>query len=409
MEADDALLRSRLKLAVVLEKKISVGGGFNQSINAALQILRIAPEQYAVEVFTTIESNIDILAKHGLKAKHLAKPKRRLSKKLAGIFQSARRRHEEITEFELELQRQGIDLVYFTAPSGYALDLQTTPYIFTIWDLCHLEHPEFPEVTGHREFEKREELYSRAVPKAVVTLTDGDDTSQLASHRYGTARERFIEMPFSPAPLLEASMTFSDAHREVLLRYGLPADYLFYPAQFWTHKNHRRILEACALLATRKGSAPHVVFAGGDQGHGAAIKSLADRLGLSGTSHFLGFIPAEDMTALYRGAKALVMPSYFGPSNLPPMEAWMMGKPVLYPERFAAFAGDAALLFDPDDAHSLADCIERLNNEGSEINWQERGRQRLEDLARERAAAEDKLTLLLSRLSSRRSAGLTHS
>jgi len=400
MATRDIAAKPQLKLGVILEKKISVGGGFNQSITAALQILRIAPEQYAVEIYTTIASNIQTLAAHGLNTKHFVKPKRKLSKKIAQVFQSARRRREEVTEFESEIKRLGIDVVYFTAPSGYALDLQTTPYIFTIWDLCHLEHPEFPEVTADREFEKREELYSRAVVKATATLTDGLHTSRLASQRYGVASDRFIEMPFSPAPHLKEAMPAPDV-ATMLERYGLDPGYLFYPAQFWAHKNHIRLLEACSLLAKRSGKAPTIVFAGGDQGHAGAIRRMSEHLGVSGTTHFLGFVPTEDMSLLYQGARALVMPSYFGPSNLPPMEAWVLGKPVLYSQRFADFVGDAALLFDPDDAQSLAGCIERLALEPDDGQWQALGRQRLEHFARERHLAEDKLRLLLSRLASR--------
>ena len=51
------------------------------------------------------------------------------------------------------------------------------------------------------------------------------------------------------------------------------------------------------------------------------------------------------------------MPSYFGPTNLPPLEAWAVGTPVIYPEAFKAQAGDAAILFDYDDPRSLADAI----------------------------------------------------
>lgn len=402
MEMTTAAAKNRLKLAVLLEKKISVGGGFNQSITAALQMLRIAPEQYAVEIYTTVESNIAVLAKQGLQARHFVKPKRPLSKKIGQVFQSARRTREEVTEFEQEIRRLGIDLVYFTAPSGYALDLQTVPYIFTIWDLCHLEHPEFPEVTANREFEKREELYSRAVVKALTTLTDGLHTTGLASQRYGVAAERFIEMPFSPAPHLQTRLSSSADAGAALQRHGIAPGYLFYPAQFWAHKNHARILEACALLAARDGTAPHVVFAGGDQGHASDVRKLAERLGVAATTHFLGFVPEGDMAALYEGAGALVMPSYFGPSNLPPMEAWVAGKPVLYPDRFAGFVGDAAILFDPDNAQSLVEAIDTVTRGAGDGRWETLGRQRLEHFAQERARSEGRVTALLSRLAARK-------
>ncbi len=71
---------------------------------------------------------------------------------------------------------------------------------------------------------------------------------------------------------------------------------------------------------------------------------------------FAGFVPNDEMPYLYRQSVALVMPSYFGPTNLPPLEAFALGVPVLYPDKagLREQVGTAALLMDLQDPDSLA-------------------------------------------------------
>lgn len=353
---DDVSAEQKLVVAVIIDKKITVGGGFNQSVNAAKQIIAIAPSSCDVRVLTRVKENVEILKAIGLKVDFLDIPKRTFSDRLKRLTTSRRKKNESISPFEKEMIRRGVAVVYFTSPSPNALDLQTLPYVFTIWDLCHLDHPEFPEVSSGREFEKREELFRKAVPKAFLTITDSEYTTRIAKKRYGG---RFLAIPFSPAPFTES---FEDT-RSVLEKYGVEPGYLFYPAQFWAHKNHARLLQAAAILKAKTGTAPTIVFSGSEQGNKRKIELLATRLGLEDTTRFLGFVSPHDVAALYKGSLALVMPSYFGPSNLPPLEAWSIGKPVLYPKQFVDFVGDAAVLFDPDDAHSLAAAIMALDED----------------------------------------------
>ncbi|MGR6431466.1 glycosyltransferase [Rhizobium sp. PAMB 3174] len=393
---------TRFKLAVILDKRITIGGGFNQALTAAQQILRIAPESFDVELFTNIKSNIRSLAENGLSVTYLAEPRRSLFSRVRRAFTPRGKRLETTLDFDLEMETRGVDLVYFTSPSAYALDLKTIPYIFTIWDLCHLEHPEFPEAAARDEFAKREARYSRAIPRAFLNITDSRHTTELACHRYGVQRTRFLDMPFSPAAFTDRQLQASPlAVQDVMNRYRLSPGYFFYPAQFWDHKNHVRLLQAAAELKQRTGSAPDLVFAGSDQGHRNTIEMLATELGVAETTYFIGFVPTEDMPALYEAAVALAMPTYFGPSNLPPMEAWIFGKPVLYPHTFVDFVGDAAILFDPDDAHSLADAMNTVLTDENPDDWKERGAKRLEHFSMLRSLSEDKLLISLLKIRNR--------
>jgi glycosyltransferase involved in cell wall biosynthesis len=76
----------------------------------------------------------------------------------------------------------------------------------------------------------------------------------------------------------------------------------------------------------------------------------------------MGFVPDENMNSYYRKSLALVMPSYFGPTNMPPLEAFALGVPVVVSDLpgLRDQVGDAGLLVSPDNFQDLGAIILRL-------------------------------------------------
>jgi glycosyltransferase involved in cell wall biosynthesis len=101
--------------------------------------------------------------------------------------------------------------------------------------------------------------------------------------------------------------------------------------------------------------------------------------------HFLGLVPDEDVPALYEGAVALVMPAYFGPTNLPPLEAVTLGCPVIYSDlpEFREQMGTAALYCDLENVLSLTDHLAALMNEATLLDQlQKAGKNLAADVAK---------------------------
>jgi len=356
-----------MKIGVVLEQELHSGGGFQQSLNAIEQLYRICPDWVEVEVFTTVEAN----RRHAALARRTPNyiPRSALEKVLTALLSRSATvfsggiisRGGLITRLERQLIDKKIDLVYFLAPTSYATALRRLPYIFTVWDLCHRDHPEFPEVGSNGEFVRRENLYRFAINRSFLTITDSPELSARIQKRYGTDEERLLPMPFQVAPFIN-SLDDCDGC-SIIERLSLPTDYLFYPAQFWAHKNHARIIQALSILKGQ-GYNYNAVFCGGDKGNKAYLERLAKDMGVNSQIYFIGFVAEVDMVRLYRGAKALVMPTYFGPTNIPPLEAWKLKKPVIYSSTLSRQADDATVGVNPDSAEELASAIRSVYEDG---------------------------------------------
>ena len=95
---------------------------------------------------------------------------------------------------------------------------------------------------------------------------------------------------------------------------------------------------------------------------------------------FLGFVPDDELAALYRHAAWFVFPSLYEGFGLPALEAMANGCPVLA-ARAASIpevCGDAALYFDPHDPDDLARLLQRaLREDGLRQRLQQAARQRL--------------------------------
>jgi glycosyltransferase involved in cell wall biosynthesis len=274
-------------------------------------------------------------------------------------------RKDHITE---QLRREGVNLMLYPSPVAVAFEAEI-PYVMAVHDLQHRLQPEFPEVSAHGEWERREYLFRNGTRYATLLLADsevGKEDILNCYAGYGVTPDQVKVLPFLPAPYLVTDIS-EDQGQRVRSRYRLPDRYVFYPAQFWPHKNHKRIVHALGILKDR-GMTVDVVFCGSNSGvirkrEFRDVMSLAARLGVEANVHYKGYVDDLDMSGLYAEATALVMPTFFGPTNIPVLEAWALGCPVLTSDirGIREQVQDAALLADPRSIESIAEYFPALD------------------------------------------------
>jgi glycosyltransferase involved in cell wall biosynthesis len=352
-----------IRLAVIFDQQIRAGGGYQQALNAALLTREVPKELAEVIFFTTVQENISTLATHGINAKTIflsffEKSRAFLRKRISDTsLLKFIQKIELHSPLEKQLIEHEIDLVYFLSPSSWSQCLEKLNYITTVWDLCHRDDPEFPEVRWNRQLESRDRNYRAVLPRATAIFVDSELGKENAARRYGVDLERIHVIPFQAAEVTRREVD-SKVKIDVNIRekYQLDIPYVFYPAQFWAHKNHVYLLEGLHALQETHGMRIGAIFSGGDQGNLSYIEAYVRKLGLQDLIRFAGFVTNEEIVSLYRQSIALVMPSYFGPTNLPPLEAFQLGVPVLYSDKVGLRdqVGDAALVMNLKDPNSMA-------------------------------------------------------
>ena len=131
----------------------------------------------------------------------------------------------------------------------------------------------------------------------------------------------------------------------VVAAYGLPERYLLFVGTVEPRKNLRGLAEAVSRLEE-----PLPLIVAGAEGWGdVAISS-------GGDIRFIGFVPADDLGALYAGAEVFCYPSEREGYGLPVLEAMAQGMPVVTSRGTATeeAAGGAAVLVDPMDPDDIA-------------------------------------------------------
>jgi len=255
-----------------------------------------------------------------------------------------------------------IEFMWFVVPEYNEVDI---PFVFTVWDLQHRLQPWFPEVSADGRWLSRERMYAAAIQRAAAVIVGAEAGKEEIIHFYRIPPERVRLIPL-PTPRFALTASQTDG-KEVLGKYTIPEGYLFYPSQFWPHKNHVGLLLATKLLKEKYDLVLPVVFVGSDMGNLHYVRKMVDELGLSSQVHFLGFVSREDLVGLYRNAFALTYLTFFGPDNLPPLEAFGLGCPVIASKVSGAEEqlGDAALLVDPKDEEQIAVAIKTLLDDES--------------------------------------------
>ena len=252
-----------------------------------------------------------------------------------------------------------IDVVYAISPVSFKTDL---PSFVTIWDFGHKDVPYFPEVFEKKTYDSREKQYSILINRASRVIVSNNSAKQKALQYYRVQEDKIIINPL-PTP---SYIVKTAADESVLQQFQLEKNaFIFYPAQFWAHKNHIRILKAVKILKER-GISLKVAFSGSDRGNMEYIKNQVAQLGLQDLVVFLGFITNEQIIALYKNTLALVYASLMGPDNLPPLEAMALKCPAILSaiEGHKEFLKDCCMFFNPLDENDLASQLETLLKNG---------------------------------------------
>ncbi len=144
-------------------------------------------------------------------------------------------------------------------------------------------------------------------------------------------------------------------------RLGISGPYILHVGRLQARKNLPRLVEAFAQIrGTTRGLT--LVLAGRKAGEHRGLLRQISQLGLAGQVILPGFVPEEDLPALYSGAAVCAFPSLYEGFGFPVLEAMACGTPVVCSSTSSLpeLVGDAALMIPPTNTGALAEAIHRL-------------------------------------------------
>ena len=261
-----------------------------------------------------------------------------------------------------KLRREGIEFIYYLALEEYlTLDI---PFLTNVWDLGHRNVNYFPEVSSFGEFEKREKRYNKVLLRATFISSESETGKKDIEFYFRIKPEKIIVMPLFPGNVINITVVQEEQNNWLIEKGLISKTFLFYPAQFWAHKNHINLLKAIRLLKEQYKIEVSLVLTGSDKGNLFYVKNKISEYNLQKQVHYLGFISEKEIRILYENAAALIMPTFLGPTTMPVLESLAIGCPIICSD----FEGhreqllDSALYFSPNDPNEMAEKIEKLFN-----------------------------------------------
>ncbi len=262
-------------------------------------------------------------------------------------------------KIETTLKDNKVDILYFITPSKVGLNY---PYIATCWDLGHKSTYAFPELTMNGSLTKRSKFNQTVYSNAFSIFCESEAGKRDLVFYEKINPARIFALPMFAGGVVNIDLDIPEQEDILAFCELVKGQFFFYPAQFWSHKNHINLLNAFNEYVKENVNCK-LVFTGTDKGNQGYVQQVVKDLQLQENVKFLGFVDNRTLYSLYKNAKALVFPSLLGPTNMPLLEAYELDCKVIcsdlkgHREQLQEYA----LYFNPLDKNDILQKMRDVN------------------------------------------------
>jgi len=234
----------------------------------------------------------------------------------------------------------------------YSPSMKRGKSIITIYDMSFYVYPEL-QTKAVQKFRSKV-LKSCDSASKVITISNFSKKEIL---KYINVPEEKIEVIYPGIDLHKHKLDISE--NNILKEYSLPKDYILFVGTIEPRKNLENLVKAFNLLINnKKYKKKYDLVIVGKLGwkYEGFLKTL-ETLGIKDKVKLLGYIPNDELPAIYKHASVFVYPSIYEGFGLPVLEAMVYGTPVITSNvsSLPEATGDAALLVNPHDEKQIAE------------------------------------------------------
>lgn len=279
--------------------------------------------------------------------------------------------------FALTLDQPRADVIF--SPTHYVPRWVSIPRVMAIMDVSYLEYPQMFRTRDLHQLVNWT-AYSVGVARAILTISEFSKRAIIKA--YGVSDKRVIVA--YPGLTMPNTQTKGNALGDYILSVGT----------LQPRKNFTRLIEAFSQISPKYPGLSLVIV--GKKGWlYEEILAAPKKHGVESRVQFLNFVSDEELSALYKHAKAFALPSLYEGFGLPVLEAMSFGTPVVVSNvsSLPEIAGEAGIYVDPEDLESIAKgLVEALEGKSRDeraraaktqvkkFTWEKAARQTLEVL-----------------------------
>lgn len=241
------------------------------------------------------------------------------------------------------------------------------PSIGCIYDLGFIEYPEAYPDSYKRLKAQTDDLVKRA--NNIITISQSSKSDII---KHNNISQDLISVIY---PGVDSTFTSKgNAFKGI-------RPYFLFVGSLKRGKNVPMIIRAFAKFLSGTKTSYDLFLVGGNYWEDPQISQLIKKHRLQGSIHVLGFVSDKELSAIYRGATALVIPSLAEGFCLPVVEAMASSVPVIASDIpvFKEIVGDAGILVDPSDdlalVHALREVVKTSVSDNLRANGLKRAKQ----------------------------------
>lgn len=255
-------------------------------------------------------------------------------------------------EVGLPLQFKKLRPDVFFSPDGWVSLSAKVPTVQVVHDLNFIHMPEHLPRMWRKYYLKR---FPRFIAKAHHIITVSEFSKRDLMEQLGVPESKISVVYNDTATGFRPAVDAKEA-AAVRSRYAAGKPYFLFVGLIHPRKNIGGLMEAFALMKKNTGADTKLVIAGSKKWWTPELEKQYIEHPYRTDIVFTGRLSDEDLQEIYRGALALVFPSFFEGFGIPILEAFKSAVPVITSNCTALpeVGGDAALYCDPFDAASIA-------------------------------------------------------
>jgi len=216
--------------------------------------------------------------------------------------------------------------LYHVPQNGIGLPMdKKCKFVITLHDIIPYK---MPETVSSRYLKIFTEELPKIIPLCDGIITVSNFSKDDIANAFNFPKDKIFVTYLSAEDIYKPIDKFK-SKKIIEKEYGISGDFILYVGGFSPRKNITGIIKAFEHIKNRIDKNLKLVIAGKKGISYQNYISLTEKLNLTSSVIFPGFIDLSDMPYLYNSAKLLVYPSFYEGFGLPPLEAMACGTPVI--------------------------------------------------------------------------------